>query len=918
MTLPIAISTERMLRLHLYAYMRLAIGGSPTDEVSKALQQLCETTFPPGYPSVLSKMAPSRRPRPEFNSGAGVDYGFAPRERAFWIKRHFLSTFGFKDDAFDGRVFHQRGAEFAQTHGDEWLAGRLAIRLHEDDEKYLKRQSANTDEIRPQGLVVAGSLHGIVWIGTVRDRSILHETDGNVRALRIQQLVKHLRVQRTAQWPDVLTDAALSGMVRQQPAAFEQLALAEIERLAGSKYEGPVPVLNGVIDDFVGRILCVPVAPPANERDSNNALQVALSEAMTSNVDAVVIVSHLPANITAQNVERFALAHDHPTPRFIITDTRGITVLAADRPWTWSQTLGAHLPFRVLLAQDMPSPSTTSLVRQEQLTFLPVGLSEEELPPLPVKRTLFRESIPTALATATNILVTGRSGVGKSTALHHIVKRWFRDTVVITDAPSRNIDASDLPLLTAIIHDVVHDGSRVLIMLDDAEGPERAQLLRTFRTIQRRDPAGRVVILAAAGDALPEFADAHHVDLGYPGRHFHRRFVHHAARHYDVNMSEAGAEELAASAIRTRATAREMAEAIASHAKTTISPGTRISGFIDIQATPWKEKREQLSRDARRVLNILGLLRCFDWSIIHAETLVTYAHAMWQLDDAAGALRELEAHGWIVVNRSEIDCPHFFADLFAPHLSAHERSLPDDVTVRFIDATIDSTTVPADLKRQILGHLAVRDAFRARPEALLRIEKAYGALRPENDADVDPRWRTEIILDRAARLAQLGDLAAARETIAKFLGEGEERAVWWPRIAQLYAHANAHDDFKEALAQTANTARRYAGDAAAALNCVTYDVENPAQLFALNLSRLLLFPLRFRADLLALIADTEALGSVDWCVLGLLSSCVWLLFDDPELHVLRAIRQHPALRSDAAARLADLAARLDEESTECR
>src|SRR5258708_2060952 len=197
MTFSRAEQEERELRLHLYAYARLAIGGAPTDEVSRALRELCKITFPCTYPNLISKMAPSRRPQPSLHSGPGIDYGFAVRERAFWIKRHFLSTFGFPDDAFDeGRQFGDRVRSFAEKQADDWLGRRIAIRLHNDDQSFLKTQGVTTRDINPLGLVVAGSLHGFVWIGTVRDRSIVREKDGNARALRIQQLVQPIHVEK--------------------------------------------------------------------------------------------------------------------------------------------------------------------------------------------------------------------------------------------------------------------------------------------------------------------------------------------------------------------------------------------------------------------------------------------------------------------------------------------------------------------------------------------------------------------------------------------------------------------------------------------------------------------------------------------------------------------------------------------------
>jgi hypothetical protein len=363
MTLSKEEQVERELRVHLYAYARLAIGGQPTDKVSVALQKMCERTFPPAYPSLISKMAPSRRPQPELNSGPGVDYGFATRERAFWIKRHFLSTFGFRDDDFDGRTFHTSGAEFAKKNGEEWLAGRIAIELHKLDAAFLHTLGMRAGDIRPLGFVVAGSMHGIVWIGTVRDLSIASESDGNIRALRIQQLVQEVGMETEAHWPNLLTDATLTVMVRDHSEAFVQLALTELERFAGGKYEENLAILDGVVNDFAGRLQCLAVPPQKTDTASLGELRTALKRESRNDIDGVLVVTDLPATLASEEVQAFVRSRDNPTPRFFVVDPSGLLRLTADRPWVWSAHLGQEWSFRVLPGDKFPAPKNSFVLR---------------------------------------------------------------------------------------------------------------------------------------------------------------------------------------------------------------------------------------------------------------------------------------------------------------------------------------------------------------------------------------------------------------------------------------------------------------------------------------------------------------------------------------------------------------------------
>jgi hypothetical protein len=331
---------EQDLRMHLYAYVRLAIGGSPTDEVSKGLQKLCSTTFPSGYPSFHTKTAPSRRLQPERNSGAGIDFGFAPRERAFWITRHYLPNLGLPADAFDkGRPFDDYVGTFAEKYGDDWLSRRLGIRLHQDDDKFLKTQGAKASDLRPLGLIVAGSLHGIVWIGTVRDASIVREDTGKVRVSRIQQLVQAVAVPREAGWSVSVSDATLLEVVRKRPSAFVTLAVSEIERLSKGAADAEKGISSRIINGFSGLIQCLCVEPQSTASSSMEKLQVELEKLTAAQIDGVAVVSDLPVEVAARTVEAFDVSQDGPTPRFFVADPRTILTLSADRPWVWNEHL---------------------------------------------------------------------------------------------------------------------------------------------------------------------------------------------------------------------------------------------------------------------------------------------------------------------------------------------------------------------------------------------------------------------------------------------------------------------------------------------------------------------------------------------------------------------------------------------------
>src|SRR5258708_5316457 len=88
---------EEMLRAQIYAFIRLATGkrSKVTEQVEKVLRQ----QFPAAYPRQDSTLPLSERPASR--QGAGIDYGFAWRESALWMRRDYMSTLECPSDTFD-------------------------------------------------------------------------------------------------------------------------------------------------------------------------------------------------------------------------------------------------------------------------------------------------------------------------------------------------------------------------------------------------------------------------------------------------------------------------------------------------------------------------------------------------------------------------------------------------------------------------------------------------------------------------------------------------------------------------------------------------------------------------------------------------------------------------------------------------
>jgi len=343
---------ERLLRAQIYAFIKLAVPPHASKTIEQ-LEKLLTHEFPRAYPQHDSYIA--RNQRPAKRRGAGFDYGFAWRERALWITRSHLRELGIPDDLFDQSTpFSLSLARFAQKHLDDLIAGRRETSaLTPDDKQFIQKTiRISPSAVTLPGIVVAGSLRAIIWIGIVRDAALITETDGRKKAAGLQRLIRPFPTPAPAAWTTNLRTAELQRRARSEPAMYSHVCERTIRNAIGASDPGE-PLPSGDVDGLSGRFAIMHARPQRSDEESCRDLRSMLMDALDRadvRTDWIVLATELEYDVAFNAARDAAIAQQHRVPPILILDIEAF--MQQLTPSGWSEHFEQRLAFRVIDPND--------------------------------------------------------------------------------------------------------------------------------------------------------------------------------------------------------------------------------------------------------------------------------------------------------------------------------------------------------------------------------------------------------------------------------------------------------------------------------------------------------------------------------------------------------------------------------------